>query len=302
MNTDNTNDTSTRINPFLYTFWASAFTCIPGFGMYPLRLVKTRMQIDGSNLADLGKAGKAYERTSTAFVHIIKTEGFRGLFSGSSIFVAGLISMRLIQFGSYDMCQNYLGSKFIGHDFLNSTISGGVSGFLTAFTWVPTEVISQHMSVETSITNRPKASVIIRKLFHAEGIRGFYKGFWLSTVGLLPFTSSLFAMFELSKDFLTRALNTDKKNPIVHTLAGCFAGTAATVIYAPIDMVKTRLQIQHKTPGQAKLSTWKIVTNAAKLEGYSAFWKGVVPRIMSLAPIMAFNLAIFEQVRKLSSY
>ena len=83
---------------------------------------------------------------------------------------------------------------------------------------------------------------------------------------------------------------------------------------APIDTIKTRLQ---KTPGQPGETAWSRITKIARdmfkyvpphillgqftdrnfayrQEGFHAFYKGITPRIMRVAPGQAVTFTVYE--------
>lgn len=68
---------------------------------------------------------------------------------------------------------------------------------------------------------------------------------------------------------------------------------------APIDTIKTRLQ---KTPAQAGQSAWSRITFIAadmfKTEGVHAFYKGITPRVMRVAPGQAVTFTVYEFLKE----
>ncbi len=67
---------------------------------------------------------------------------------------------------------------------------------------------------------------------------------------------------------------------------------------APIDTIKTRLQ---KTPGvlgeTAVSRIVSIAKNMFKQEGVHAFYKGITPRIMRVAPGQAVTFTVYEWLK-----
>lgn len=82
-------------------------------------------------------------------------------------------------------------------------------------------------------------------------------------------------------------------------LIGLVSGAMGPLSNAPIDTIKTRLQ---KTPGVAGETTaiGRIVTIARdmfKQEGVHAFYKGITPRIMRVAPGQAITFTVYEWLK-----
>lgn len=85
-------------------------------------------------------------------------------------------------------------------------------------------------------------------------------------------------------------------------LIGLVSGAMGPLSNAPIDTIKTRLQ--QKTPGMMTTTKTtaigRIVTIARdmfKQEGIHAFYKGITPRIMRVAPGQAVTFTVYEWLK-----
>jgi len=89
-----------------------------------------------------------------------------------------------------------------------------------------------------------------------------------------------------------------KDNVLTHFLSSLSAGTAATFLSQPLDVLKTR-QMNAK-PGEFK-SMWHLVLYTAKL-GPMGFFKGFVPAFVRLGPHTILLFLFLEQLRKNFGY
>lgn len=82
-------------------------------------------------------------------------------------------------------------------------------------------------------------------------------------------------------------------------LIGLISGAMGPLSNAPIDTIKTRLQ---KTPGVVgETAISRIVAIARdmfKQEGVHAFYKGITPRIMRVAPGQAVTFTVYEWLKR----
>lgn len=84
-------------------------------------------------------------------------------------------------------------------------------------------------------------------------------------------------------------------------LIGLVSGAMGPLSNAPIDTIKTRLQ--QKTAGVAGERTAAISRIVAiardmfKQEGIHAFYKGITPRIMRVAPGQAVTFTVYEYLK-----
>lgn len=79
---------------------------------------------------------------------------------------------------------------------------------------------------------------------------------------------------------------------------GLVSGAMGPFSNAPIDTIKTRIQKATKVPGETALSRFtKVAGDMFKNEGVSAFYKGITPRVLRVAPGQAIVFAVYERVK-----
>ena len=82
------------------------------------------------------------------------------------------------------------------------------------------------------------------------------------------------------------------------SIIGLISGAVGPFSNAPIDTVKTRLQ---KTPAEEGQSAISRITTIAremfKQEGSRAFYKGITPRVMRVAPGQAVTFTVYEYLK-----
>lgn len=87
--------------------------------------------------------------------------------------------------------------------------------------------------------------------------------------------------------------------------AGGSAGFIEVCIMHPLDLVKTRLQLQASKPKGLGASDPHYYTGIAdcfkkmyKYEGLTSFWKGILPPILAETPKRAVKFLTFEQYKR----
>lgn len=79
------------------------------------------------------------------------------------------------------------------------------------------------------------------------------------------------------------------------SIIGLISGAVGPFTNAPIDTIKTRLQRTPAGPGETALSRiTKIAGDMFKQEGPKAFYKGITPRVMRVAPGQAVTFTVYE--------
>jgi solute carrier family 25 carnitine/acylcarnitine transporter 20/29 len=84
----------------------------------------------------------------------------------------------------------------------------------------------------------------VQKTFQKQGIRGFYSGIGSPLIGQMIFRATSFGTFYYSVKILNK--NDDYSIPTARNLmiAGAITGFAISFVETPIDLIKTKLQIQ----------------------------------------------------------
>lgn len=82
------------------------------------------------------------------------------------------------------------------------------------------------------------------------------------------------------------------------TVIGLISGAMGPFSNAPIDTIKTRLQKTPAEPGQTAMARiMKISGDMFKQEGFAAFYKGITPRVMRVAPGQAVTFTVYEYLK-----
>lgn len=158
------------------------------------------------------------------------------------------------------------------------------------------------------------------KIFRQEGIRrGLYSGVTPAFLGSFPGTIIFFGSYEYSKRHLIDAglhhslaylaggmiLKYKRGFSLAAlTILGFLADLAASVVYVPSEVLKTRLQLQgrHNNPffnsGYNYRSTLDATRTIIKLEGISALFYGYKATIFRDLPFSALQFAFYEQEQR----
>jgi solute carrier family 25 citrate transporter 1 len=81
---------------------------------------------------------------------------------------------------------------------------------------------------------------------------------------------------------------------------GLISGAMGPFSNAPIDTIKTRIQKASKQPGETAFSRFtKVAGDMFKNEGVSAFYKGITPRVLRVAPGQAIVFTVYERVKRI---
>ncbi|KAL2015924.1 hypothetical protein VTK56DRAFT_4538 [Thermocarpiscus australiensis] len=137
------------------------------------------------------------------------------------------------------------------------------------------------------------------KIFRQEGIRrGLYGGWLPALCGSFPATCFFFGSYEYSK---RQMLDYGVQSHLAYLLAGFIGDFAASTVYVPSEVVKTRLQLQGRynnpyfNSGYNYRGTVDAVRTIIRTEGFSALFHGYGATLWRDLPFSALQFMFWEQ-------
>lgn len=141
-----------------------------------------------------------------------------------------------------------------------------------------------------------------------EGLRGLYRGFGTVIVGGTPGTILYFCSYDIFKERLSSvasprgptnaATNDDGEATfLAHFASGILAETVACLVYVPVDVIKERLQIQHRTDSFQYRGGWDAMIQISKTEGLRGIYKGYGATLASFGPFSALYFMLYEKFK-----
>lgn len=287
----------------LYSFFLGSIAgCIGATVVYPIDLVKTRMQ------AQRGKS--QYKNSLDCFKKIMAKEGIKGLYSGLGAQLVGVAPEKAIKLTVNDIVRK-IGTDEDGHITMNWEIAAGMSaGACQVIFTNPLEIVKIRLQMQggtskiTAPGDIPKKHLNASQIIKQLGLKGLYKGASACLMRDVPFSAIYFPTYAHLKKTL---FNFDPSDPTKNSrlsswqllISGALAGAPAAFFTTPADVIKTRLQIESKR-GETKYSG---IAHAGRMilkeEGFGAFFKGSIARVFRSSPQFGFTLASYELLQNL---
>jgi solute carrier family 25 (mitochondrial S-adenosylmethionine transporter), member 26 len=229
----------------------------------------------------------------------------------AGVFAKGVLPQMLLaspagalQFAAFELAKDKL-AEINSDDStreLRMLLAGASGALAAAFFRVPQEVLKQRIQADIY----PNLAVALRETLGSGGPAALYKG-WLATISRdVPWNALSFMFHGRAKRLFASVKGRQPKNDENLALAGV-SGALAAIIMTPVDVVKTRLMTQRIGAAVQYSGIFNTLQTIVKEEGAGVLMKGVLPRIVFLAPLAGITFSLYEAVankiraRKLSS-
>jgi len=273
---------------------------------HPLDTIKVRMQL--SRRANRpGTKRRGFLATGR---EIIRKETPLALYKGLGAVLTGIVPKMAIRFTSYEWYKQLLADKdgmVSGQATFLAGLAAGVTEAVAVVT--PMEVVKIRLQAQYHSMSDPLDIPKYRNAAHAaytvvkeEGIGAIYRGVALTALRQGTNQAVNFTAYTQLKEALQKyqPKYAEKELPSYQTMViGLISGAMGPFSNAPIDTIKTRLQKTPAQPGETAVS--RVVTIARdmfKQEGARAFYKGITPRVMRVAPGQAVTFTVYEFLKE----
>jgi len=214
--------------------------------------------------------------------------GFRQIYRGMGSVALGSAPGSALFFVTYSSMKGLFKHDSAWGDALRASFGE----FVACLVRVPTEVVKQRAQVSSS----ESIGNISRDLWRSNGLLTFYRGFGSTLAREIPFAFIEYPLWE----YLKRkwAINNDGSiSPIKSALCGSVAGSIAAGLTTPLDVAKTRIMLGSTSSN----STYLVLLEIAKKEGYRRLFSGFAPRCMWMGVGGCIYFFAYEYVMQLTS-
>ncbi|KAH6654505.1 succinate/fumarate mitochondrial transporter [Truncatella angustata] len=272
---------------------------------HPLDTIKVRMQLS-RRARQPGAPKRGFLKTGA---EIVKRETPLGLYKGLGAVMTGIVPKMAIRFSSFEAYKQMLADSDGGVSGSGTFMAGLAAGVTEAVAVVtPMEVIKIRLQAQHHSMADPLDVPKYRNAAHAlytvvkeEGAGALYRGVSLTALRQGSNQAVNFTAYTYFKEALKRYQPQYEGGNLPGyqtTLIGLVSGAMGPLSNAPIDTIKTRLQKSPAEPGVSALQRiQKISSEMFKQEGSRAFYKGITPRIMRVAPGQAVTFTVYEYLK-----
>ncbi|KAK7689679.1 hypothetical protein QCA50_007474 [Cerrena zonata] len=271
-----------------YPFWLGGMAAtIAASITHPLDLTKVRMQATG----DKGMI-QSLKKT-------VRTAGYRGLFDGITGTWLRQMTYSVCRFWAYDESKKLIGAG-PGAPAWKLSLAGGMAGGIAGLVGNPGEIVM--VRLQGDFAKPPEQRFNYKHCFDAlfrmvreEGPSSLARGVGPNVFRAVLMNASQLASYDFFKAELLKTKYFDD-NIYCHTTASFAAGTVATTVCSPADVLKSRIMT---ASGKDSSSTMQVIRQSMRSEGAMFMFKGWVPAWTRLQPTTMLIFITLEQLKNL---
>lgn len=170
---------------------------------------------------------------------------------------------------------------------------GGCAGIMVGY---PLDTVKVHMQTQDSRNPKYRGTWdCLRTIVAKESVSGLYRGMSSPIAGVAVVNAIVFGVYGHTQRHLSEP---DRLS--AHFLAGASAGLAQTPVSSPIELAKTRLQLQSSSQSDTR-GPMHCLRNIYKQEGYRGVFKGLSITFLREGPSYGVYFVTYEVLTKTSS-
>ncbi|KZT25560.1 dicarboxylic acid transporter [Neolentinus lepideus HHB14362 ss-1] len=269
-----------------YPFWLGGVAAtIAASITHPLDLTKVRLQASGD------------KRMIESLRKTIRTAGVRGLFDGISGTWMRQMSYSLCRFWAYDESKKLIGAGKNSPAW-KLAAAGSMAGGIAGLVGNPAEIIMVRLQADAAKAPEKRLNYTncfdgLFRMVREEGASSLARGIGPNIFRAVLMNASQLASYDFFKAELLKSGYFDD-NIYCHFTASLGAGTVATTVCSPADVVKSRVM---NASGPGSSSTMAAIRTAIKNEGPMFMFKGWVPAWTRLQPTTILIFLTLEQLK-----
>ena len=250
--------------------------CISQTIMWPFEYMKTIKQLPEYKNLSITKT----------FIKDIRTNGIISIYRGLAPQLTSAIPRTAMRYAVFNHLKNNFKDKNGNITNFQKLSFGMIAGASEAITiTTPAEVVKVQL-----VNNNSQILNTLKNFYKKNGLSGFYKGSFMTTVRQSTNHGITFLTVENLRPIFN---NIDYISPYSGLFAGSIGGSLAVLLNNPIDVIKT-----YKQSDRLNDSTTKIIKEIYSKKGVKGFYSGLALRTLRVGPMYGISFYIYDSLSK----
>jgi solute carrier family 25 phosphate transporter 23/24/25/41 len=263
----------------------------------PLETIRTRMVVGVGSKSIVG-----------SFVQVIEKQGWQGLWAGNAINMIRIVPTQAIELGTFEYVKRAVTSakeeytpKNIQIGSLNLSLSmswispiavgGAAAGIVSTLVCHPLEVLKDRLTISPEIY--PSLSVAVSKIYKSGGVGGFYAGLSPTLIGMLPYSTCYYFMYETVKNSYCLANKKKSLSRVEMLVIGALSGLTASTISFPLEVARKRLMVG-SLQGKCPPGIVAALSDVIRDEGFMGLYRGWGASCLKVMPSSGITWTFYE--------
>nr|XP_057924961.1 mitochondrial coenzyme A transporter SLC25A42 [Doryrhamphus excisus] len=181
---------------------------------------------------------------------------------------------------------------------ITTLFSGAFAGAVAKTAVAPLDRTKIIFQVSSARFSAKEAYRVIYRTYLKDGFLSLWRGNSATMVRVIPYAAIQFCAHEQYKSLLGDYYGFQGKAlpPLPRLLAGSMAGTTATMLTYPLDMVRARMAV---TPKEMYSNILHVFVRISREEGLKTLYRGFAPTILGVVPYAGLSFFTYETLKKL---
>lgn len=182
---------------------------------------------------------------------------------------------------------------------LHTMLAGGASAAITRFASQPLDVLKVRFQLQLEPLGQNAVNSKYRNVYQAaktiyaeEGLYSLWRGHNPAQILSIIYGVSQFWIYERLRAISKQTTYLKDHKNLATFLSGAVAGSTATTLTMPVDVVRTRLIAQDVNKGYSSAS--KAIVTILKEEGVRGCYRGLGSSIIQIGPMMGSNFMFYR--------
>ncbi|KAI3726832.1 hypothetical protein L1987_66638 [Smallanthus sonchifolius] len=252
----------------------------------PLDRVKLLLQNQGE-LLKRGQLKRPYTGVSDCFKRVFKEEGFFSFWRGNQVTVIRYFPTQAFNFAFKGYFKSLFGRSkerdgyykwFIGNVASGSAAGATTSLFLYHMDYARTRLAMDSTGISTNKKRQFNGLFdVYRKTLETDGIRGLYRGFMVSIVGITMYRGMYFGLYDSLKPIVL--IGPFQDNFVASFFLGWSVTTFSGFCAYPFDTLRRRMMLTSGQPIKYRNGIHAL-REIIRLEGFWALYRGVTANVL----------------------
>ena len=263
--------------------------------------------LTNNNVTTLGKG----ENFFSSMKRIFQEEGLLSFWRGNGVSVLHRFPYSGLNFLIFEKSMDILTKSYFNFEetpFIRLSCGGMAGGFATLACY-PLDLMRTRLAVSNG--NSMNIFNGLNNIIKEEGIKGLYAGITPSLAVAIPNMALGYCFYHTFKAYILASNNpminfmkdcNDNNNDSTNELstkgslcAGAFSGSMCAVITFPVDVIRRRMQVKQLLGEKVGF-----MKDLFKQDGMRGLYRGVVPEIFKVVPMVAITFSVYEACMNLA--